>query len=118
MEVLGKNWRIVKNEVVSKKYGIPPDILVEIKMKYCPSTKKEVKRQKEKDIYQTKPKQKNLEISTDKLEKYDLIYKDYISRMQEKGSSFKSAKTTALAQKLNIPLEILIEIKKKYCKYK
>ncbi|MFW9972939.1 MAG: TniQ family protein, partial [Candidatus Odinarchaeota archaeon] len=40
MEEQGKNWRITRNEILSKKLEIPIDVLVLIKLKYCPSTRK------------------------------------------------------------------------------
>ncbi len=45
MELEGKNWRIARTKTLSEKLKIPYDILIEIKLKYCPYTRKVVKRQ-------------------------------------------------------------------------
>ena len=50
MEQHGKNWRIAGNKTLSKKLKIPYDILIEIKLKYCPYTRKEVSKQKKEDL--------------------------------------------------------------------
>ncbi|MHA1381543.1 MAG: hypothetical protein ACTSRG_24515 [Candidatus Helarchaeota archaeon] len=46
MEEQGKNWKIPRNNVLSDKLGIPLEILIELKLKYCPSTRKGVIAQK------------------------------------------------------------------------
>ena len=50
MEEQGKNWRITRNEILSKKLEIPIDVLIQIKLKYCPSTRKVFKKQKKEDF--------------------------------------------------------------------
>ncbi|MFW9865202.1 MAG: hypothetical protein ACFFEN_03815 [Candidatus Thorarchaeota archaeon] len=50
MEEQGKNWRITRNEILSKKLEIPSDIIILIKLKYCPSTKKVFKKQKKEEF--------------------------------------------------------------------
>ncbi|KKK49978.1 hypothetical protein LCGC14_3129610 [marine sediment metagenome] len=50
MELEGKNWRIAKSQTLSEKLNIPYEILIEIKMKYCPYTRKVVKKQIMKDV--------------------------------------------------------------------
>jgi len=50
MELEGKNWRIASTKTLSEKLKIPYDILIEIKLKYCPYTRKVVRKQVLKSI--------------------------------------------------------------------
>ena len=50
MELEGKNWRIARTQILSEMLKIPYEILIEIKMKYCPYTRKVVKKQIMKDV--------------------------------------------------------------------
>ena len=45
MENQGKNWRMGNTKTLSEKLKIPYDILIEIKLKYCPNTRKIVRKQ-------------------------------------------------------------------------
>ncbi len=45
MELVGKNWRVARTKTLSEKLKIPYDILIEIKLKYCPNTRKVVRKQ-------------------------------------------------------------------------
>lgn len=118
MELLGKNWRIANNERLSQKLGIPIEILIEIKIKYCPSTKNEVLRQKQKELKKKYNNNSNESIQlSNNAKRYEQKFIDYMQEMKKKGKSFKSARTKLLEGKLAIPYKILIEIKKKYCIY-
>ncbi len=44
MEKLGKNWKNVKNSIIAKILKIPIELVIELKKKYCPYTKKLMKR--------------------------------------------------------------------------
>ena len=50
MEQLGKNWKVAKTGVLAKKLDIPSNILIEIKLKYCPFTRKVVRNQYQKEF--------------------------------------------------------------------
>ena len=42
MEQQGKNWKVAKTKTLSEKLQIAYDILIEIKLKYFPFTRKTV----------------------------------------------------------------------------
>ena len=84
MEDQGKNWRIAKDEPLFKKLGIPIEILIEIKMKYCSNTRKIIKAQKSKEILTQNiniSKKEKFELS-EEVKKYEKIYQNYIREMK------------------------------------
>ena len=56
MEKIGKNWRLAKNKILSKKLNLPLEILLEIKRKYLPFTRKISKIQVRKELFYSNDK--------------------------------------------------------------
>lgn len=57
---------------------------------------------------------KDYENLSEEAQKYENIYLRYIEDMKRLGKNWKLAQNKNLSKKLNIPLEILLEIKRKY----
>lgn len=60
---------------------------------------------------------KSYENLTPEAQKYEKIYLNYIKEMEQLGKNWRIAQNRNLSKKLDIPNEILLEIKKKYLSY-
>jgi len=110
LEQQGKNWKAAKTKTLSEKLKIPYDILIEIKLKYCPFTRKIVYNQIQQNILKINA---GSDLSK-KAKAFEIDFVNYIEEMEQKGKSWKCASNKTLSTKLNIPFDILKEIRKKY----
>ncbi len=110
LEQQGKNWKAAKTKTLSEKLKIPYDILIEIKLKYCPFTRKTVYNQVQQNILKINA---GSDLSK-KAKAFEIDFVNYIEEMEQKGKSWKCASNKTLSTKLNIPIDILKEIRKKY----
>ena len=110
LEQQSKNWKAAKTKTLSEKLKIPYDILIEIKLKYCPFTRKIVYNQIQQNILKINA---GSDLSK-KAKAFEIDFVNYIEEMEQKGKSWKCASNKTLSTKLNIPFDILKEIRKKY----
>ena len=115
MERMGKNWKSSKNNLLAEKLGIPFDYFMEIKMKYCYATRKKVKKRNKKTILQQgKHKKEICLILSPEAKQYEAIFLKWLEERTKLGINWKLSKNITLSEKMNIPLNILIELKKFY----
>lgn len=75
------------------------------------------KREDEKRIYTVIQPLENYEILSPKAQRYEKTYLNYKTEMEKIGKNWRLTGNKSLSEKLNIPLEILLEIKRKYLPY-
>ena len=110
LEQQGKNWKATKTKTLSEKLKIPYDILTEIKLKYCPFTRKMVYKQTQQNILKINA---GSDLSK-KAKAFELDFVNYIEEMEQKGKSWKFANNETLTTKLYIPIDILKEKRTEY----
>ncbi|MBA7516419.1 hypothetical protein ES705_08467 [subsurface metagenome] len=101
-----------------KQYVFPESIEElerEIKVKYCPFTRKVVKNKTQKEFLKKNEEEiiEKFELS-EETKKHEQKYVDNINEMKEKRKSWRSVNNRFLVDKLDIPLENLKELKRKY----
>lgn len=110
LEQQGKNWKVAKTKITSEKLMIPHDILIEIKLKYCPSTRKTVRNQIQQNILK---RNTGTDLSK-KAKAFEIEFVNYVEEMDQKGKLWKYTNNKTLSTKLNIPIDILKEMRKIY----
>jgi len=55
METKGKTWKSANNRFLQNKLGIPIELLKEIKIKYCPFSRKVLKNEKKRKLLKKNP---------------------------------------------------------------